>query len=82
MSDVPGVFDALDLHADVSQDFVSIHMDGDRDAEVMISGRIDGGERYDGEVYQFKLRGEQSGVKTAAAFAIPADVLEEAIGDE
>ena len=81
MSDA-ALLDALDLSASVRQGYVSVHMDGDRDAEVIVSGPEEGGEVYDGDVYHFEVSGEQSGVATIGGFYVPADELEAFINNE
>lgn len=69
------IADALDLHATVESNGISIHMDGDRDGELWIEGPENGGEVHDGEVYRIELRGAQNGVTSDVGFFIPADDL-------
>jgi hypothetical protein len=68
-------FDALDLYADVSSNGVSIHMDGDREAEMWVEGPDPGGEVHNGDVYEVTITGQQHGVKTEVGFFIPAETL-------
>ena len=70
------LLDALDLHATVESNGVSVHMDGDRDAEMLIEGPDPGGEVHDGDVYRITLRGEHKGVTSKVGFFVPADSLE------
>lgn len=73
------IIDALDLHTTVASNAVSIHMDGDRDAEMWIEGPESGGEVYDGEVYRITLSGEQDGVMSEVGFMVPVETLEKTL---
>lgn len=73
------IVDALDLHATVESGGVSVHMDGDRDAEMWIEGPESGGEVYDGEVYRVTLSGDQNGVRSEVGFFVPVETLEKAL---
>lgn len=77
MNDTIEMFDALDLHATVESGGVSIHMDGDRDAELMVEGPEPGGEIFDGKVYRLTLTGNQNGVHSDVGFFVPVETIEE-----
>jgi len=81
MSNSDGIaqVDALDLYATVKSHGVSIHMDGDRDAELVVEGPDDGGEVHDGKVYRFTLCGDQAGVRSDVSFFIAADDMEQLV---
>ena len=70
------ITDAIDLHATVESNGVSIHMDGDRDAEMWVEGPEDGGEVYNGEVYRITLTGDENGVHSEVDFFVPVEALE------
>lgn len=81
MSDEIDVVDALDMHATVESGGITIHMDGDRDAEMWVGPPQPGGEVHDERVCRFTLTGEQDGVWSEIGFFIAADELKELIDD-
>ena len=76
MDETVRITDALDLHATVESNGVSIRMDGDRDAEMWVEGPEDGGEVYNGEVYRITLTGDENGVHSEVGFFVPVEALE------
>lgn len=80
--DEPEVLDALELNATVTAGGVSIHMDGDSDAELTIEGPMEGGEVHDGQVYHVTLRGEQNGVSSGIEFWLPFDAIQNALWED
>lgn len=81
MSDEIDVVDALDMYATTTSNGVSIHMDGDRDAEMWVEGPEDGGEVHDDNVYRITLTGEQNGVSAEIGFFVDVETFEELIDD-
>lgn len=73
------VIDAIDLHADVASNGVSIHMDGDRDAEMWIEGPTESPAIHDKEVLRITLHGDQSGVRSEIGFFVARETLEEVL---
>lgn len=73
------LLDAIDMHATIESNGVSIHMDGDRDADMWIEGPESGGEVHDGGVYRIELTGGQNDVFTEVGFFIPCEVLHDAL---
>lgn len=82
MSDDMVVADALDLYTTVTSNGISIHMDGDRDAEMWVEGSEAGGEVHDDNVYRITLTGEQNGVSAEIGFFVDVTEFEELIDDE
>lgn len=72
---------AIDCYATVESHGVSVHMDGDRDAEVWIEGPEEAGEVHDVPVYRVRIDASQNGVQSDIAFFVPVNELKRAIQD-
>lgn len=76
MSDDGKMLSALDLNAQVKSSNVRIHMDGDRDGEMLVTGPFDGGEVHDGEIYRLRVSGQENGASTTVAWFVPAELID------